>query len=148
MEEPDEGGEAPCWAERVCDVCGSFLEPGRAHRCVRTAALDRWRDEPGADGVVWSLQGARQVEANLVVLGPGGMIGEHVNDVVDVLIVVVGGSATVVVNEVALPVALHDLVFVPRLAPRAIKAGPDGVRYLSTHVARPGLTVGSRSLPR
>jgi quercetin dioxygenase-like cupin family protein len=94
--------------------------------------------------VVWSLQGDRQLEANLVVLGPGGRIGEHINASVDVLIVVVGGSATVIIDEVAVPVTLHDLVFVPRLARRAITAGPDGVRYVSTHVARPGLTVGSR----
>lgn len=98
--------------------------------------------------MVWSLPGARQLDANLVVLGPGGRIGEHVNAGVDVLIVVLAGSATVVVDDAVLPVAVHDLVFLPRGARRAVDAGPEGVRYVGTHVARPGLTIGSATTSR
>ncbi len=29
-----EGGDAPCWADSVCDACGALLHPDAAHRCA------------------------------------------------------------------------------------------------------------------
>ena len=140
----DEGGDAACWAERVCDGCGAVVESGTDHRCVRTARLDALHSSQGADGVVWSLGGPRQIEANLVDLGPGGLIAEHVNQDVDLLMLVLGGSATIVADGQARALALHDLALVPRGSRRAVVAGPDGCQYLSVHTARPGPTIRTR----
>ncbi|HZQ57742.1 MAG TPA: cupin domain-containing protein [Acidimicrobiales bacterium] len=133
---PDAGGDAACWAGQVCDACGGVLGP--VHRCTRRVHLDHLRPGAGADGVVWSLAGDRQLDVNLVVLGPGSAIGEHDNDVVDVCLVVLSGSATLVVDGLEHALSAHELAFVPRGARRAITAGSEGVRYLSTHVARAG----------
>lgn len=133
---PDAGGDAACWAGQVCDACGGVLGPG--HRCTRRVHLDHLRPGTGADGVVWSLPGERQLDVNLVVLGPGGGIGEHTNDAVDVCVVLLEGSAALVIDGVEHALSAHELAFVPRGARRAITAGRDGVRYLSMHVAGPG----------
>jgi len=140
----DEGGEPACWAERVCDGCGALVEAEIDHRCVRTARLDLVRPGPGADGVVWSLGGPRQLEANVVDLGPAAGISEHLNEDVDVLILILGGSASIIVDDVARFLAEHDLALVPRGARRALVAGAGGARYLSIHMARPGPTIRTR----
>ena len=140
----DEGGDAACWLQRVCEECGMLVEPGREHRCVRAARLDHIDPGAGPDGVVWSLGGQRDMEVNLVVLGAGSVIGEHLNRAVDVVIVVLDGSAAVTVDGVARWVGVHDLLVVPKGARRALAAGVGGVRYASIHVARPGPTVERR----
>jgi len=53
-------------------------------------------------------------------------------------VVVLSGSATLVVDGLEHALFAHELAFVPRGARRAITAGEEGVRYLSSHVARPG----------
>jgi hypothetical protein len=42
-------------------------------------------------GVIWTLEGSGDLNANLVRFDAGGGVGEHVNDEVDVLFVGVGG---------------------------------------------------------
>ena len=143
----DEGGEAPCWAERVCDGCGAVVEPGIDHQCVRTARLDMLHPGPGADGVVWSLGGPRQLEANVVDLGPAAGIAEHLNEGVDVLILILRGSGSIIIDGVAHPLAEHDLVLVPSGSRRSLIAGADGIQYLSIHMARPAPTIRIRSAP-
>jgi quercetin dioxygenase-like cupin family protein len=138
---PDEGGDAACWLPQVCEQCGQVLERPMDHRCVRAVGLDRVVPPPGPDGVVWALGGERQLDVNLVVLGPSGGIGEHGNPAVDVAMVVLDGSAQVTIDGVARPLAPHDFVFVPRGARRGVTAGAGGVRYLTVHVARPGPTI-------
>jgi len=140
---PDEGGDAPCWAGRVCDACGALVEPGIDHWCAGVAHLDRLAAGGGPDGVIWALGGPRQLDANLVALAPGGEIGAHQNPEVDVLIVVLAGSGQLTVDGSDQALASHDLVLIPRGAVRKIAAGPGGMSYLSVHRARPGLTIGS-----
>lgn len=137
----EEGGDAACWLGGVCDECGALIERNGEHRCVRAARLGHVDPGPGPDGVVWSLGGARQLEVNLVVLGPAGGVGDHVNTAVDVVIVVLEGSATVLVDGVARPLAEHDLLLVPPGARRSVVAGTAGARYLSIHASRPGPTI-------
>jgi quercetin dioxygenase-like cupin family protein len=140
---PDEGGDPACWLPQVCEQCGQVVEDPTDHRCVRAVGLERVVPPPGPDGVIWALGGERQLEVNLVVLGASGVIGEHLNEAVDVAMVVLDGSAHVTVDGLARPVATHDLVFVPRGTRRGVTAGAGGVRYLTVHVARPGPTIRS-----
>jgi len=140
---PEEGGDGPGWGELVCDVCGVVVEPGTWHECGRVAHLDRLGPDGGADGVIWALAGARQLDANLVALAPAGEIGAHRNDEVDVLIVVLAGSGELTVDGADQALATHDLALIPCGARRHIVAGPAGMRYLSIHRVRSGLMIGS-----
>jgi quercetin dioxygenase-like cupin family protein len=93
------------------------------------------------DGVAWS-SAPEGLNANLVVLAPGAGIGEHRNDEVDVLVVVLAGAATVTVDGASHDMGAGTAGVVPRGAARAIRAGAEGARYLSIHRARGALQVG------
>jgi quercetin dioxygenase-like cupin family protein len=98
----------------------------------------------GPGGVAWTLDAEADLNANLVILPPGGEIGAHVNGELDVLVVVLAGSGLVRVDDDSRQLARHSLVLLPRGARRAIEAGPAGLRYLTVHRRRGGLTIGGR----
>src|SRR5215212_10815350 len=56
-------------------------------------------------GVIWTLEGSSDLNANLVRFETGRGVGEHVNDEVDVLIVGVSGSGFVGVDGDEHPVS-------------------------------------------
>jgi len=68
-------------------------------------------------------------------------VADHVNVERDVLLVVVAGSATIQVDGTAHRLAAPAALVVPKRARRSITAGPDGVRYVSSHLRRPGLQI-------
>lgn len=96
---------------------------------------------PG-DGVVWALESSSDLNANLVRLGPGGSIGEHVNGEVDVLIVVVSGDGTLRVGDVEAPLGPDVLANVPKGTRRAVSAGHAGLAYLTVHRRRGPIDLG------
>jgi quercetin dioxygenase-like cupin family protein len=99
---------------------------------------------PGAGGVVWSAS-PEGLHTNLVVLDAGGTIPAHRNDAIDVLVVVLAGTGTLTVDETPVGLAPSAALLVPRGTKRAIRAGADGLRYLTIHAARPPLspTIGA-----
>jgi quercetin dioxygenase-like cupin family protein len=92
------------------------------------------------DGVAWSAA-PTGLNVNLVALGPGGPIGEHRNDEVDVLVVVVAGEVTVSVDDDPHHVEAGGAGVIPHGTARGITAGLDGARYLTVHQARGPLQV-------
>ncbi len=98
-------------------------------------------DEPGT-GVVWTLEGSAQVNANLVRFDSGGGVAEHVNEEVDVLFVGVAGSGTVRVGGEEHALSAGRLVFAPRGARRSTGASSDGFAYLTVHRRRDPLRIG------
>ena len=99
----------------------------------------------GADGVVWSLDERHDLNANLVRLSPGGAVGEHRNDEVDVLVVVLAGSGTLVVDGEPVALAADRIVAVPRGTRRSIRASDDeGLLHLTVHRQRGPLTIRPR----
>lgn len=96
-------------------------------------------DGPG--GVVWSLAGAEQLNANLVVLPPHGEIGEHRNDTVEVLVVGLSGEVEITVDGEPWRVGPGRIAVVPLHTRRALRAGADGARYLTAHVRREPLGI-------
>lgn len=138
----DEGGDSPCWAERVCEACGVLVPPGAPHSCGEVTHLDQL-DVGGSGGVIWAMGGERQLDVNVVALAPGGGIGAHQNREVDVLIVVIAGAGNLTLDGAVHSLAPHDLVTVPRGATREISAGSGGMRYLSIHRARPPIAIGA-----
>ena len=104
---------------------------------LATAAPDR-------RGALWQLaEQGREMDANLVRLPPGAEVGEHQEDVLDVLLVVVAGSGRVATGAEVLELAATTVLWLPRTSRRALVAGPDGLAYLTVHRRRPGLTIKS-----
>ncbi|MDK0521234.1 hypothetical protein [Streptomyces sp. ML-6] len=93
-------------------------------------------------GALWQLaEQGRELDANLVRLPPGAEVGEHQEDVLDVLLVVVEGSGRITTPDGVLDLAPTTAVWLPRGSRRALAAGPDGLAHLTVHRRRPGLTI-------
>jgi mannose-6-phosphate isomerase-like protein (cupin superfamily) len=91
---------------------------------------------------MWSLPHGGDLDANLVRLEPGGCIGEHVNDDVDVLVFVRSGTGQLGLGETLVDLASDHLVLIPQGVRRSITAGPAGITYLSVHRRRAPLGIG------
>ncbi len=96
----------------------------------------------GRSGVVWTLDGSADLNANLVRFGAGGGVAEHVNDEVDVLLVGVCGSGSVEVEGEEYSLSGGIMVFVPRGARRSILSASEDFAYLSVHRRRGPLRIG------
>jgi len=107
------------------------------------AALAALLGQPG-NGVHWTLPEPSELNVNLVRLDAGGSIEAHVNDTRDVAVVALAGSGTVEVDGHDHHLAPHTVVHVPKGSRRGIRAGDDGLNYLTIHVRNPPLTLGRR----
>ena len=97
---------------------------------------------PEQRGALWRLsEPARQLDANLIRLPAGADVGEHQENDLDVMLLVVAGSGALLDVERELPLGVGSLAWLPRGARRGLRAGPDGLVYLTVHRRRPGLAV-------
>lgn len=99
------------------------------------------------DGVHWTLHVSDDLNANLVHLDPGHEVGAHVNDSVDVLLVVFEGQGEVVVDGDRHALGPTAVAHVPCGARRSIHAGASGLTYLTVHRRRGGLAIGPPRRP-
>jgi hypothetical protein len=113
--------------------------PGRAEVVDLSPFL-----QAAGDGVHWSLGEPGDLNVNLVRLGAERAMEEHVNDAVDIVVIVLGGSGELVVDGVGVPLATDVVAHVPKGAARSIRAGRQGLSYLTVHRRRDPLTVGAR----
>ena len=86
-------------------------------------------------GPQWGMQ-SDDLNATLLDWAPGDGVAAHANNELDVLIVVLEGSACIDLSGVAHELRSCELLLMPRGSTRAITAGTDGVRYLSIHRRR------------
>ena len=135
----DEGGDPPCWAHLFDDEIGCTSGAGQVV-VVDVGATDT----RGRSGVVWSLPHGGDLDANLVHLDPGGAIGAHVNDDVDVLVSVIAGRGHLVVNGESFELHGDVLAMVSKGSRREVLAGSEGLTYLSIHRRRGPLAIGTR----
>jgi quercetin dioxygenase-like cupin family protein len=132
-EDRDEGGDPACWAHLV--------EPGDDAPSTGVDLTPLLH--AAGNGVHWTLPGEGDLNANLVRLDPGHRVGAHVNDEVDVLVVVLAGHGEAHVDGHSVPLRPHVVVHLPRGAARTIGADEDGLTYLTVHRRRAGgLTIG------
>ncbi|MFD5937730.1 AraC family ligand binding domain-containing protein [Streptomyces griseus] len=97
---------------------------------------------PDERGALWHLaEQGRELDANLVRLPPGAEVGEHQEDVLDVLLVVLAGAGSARAGGRDLPLGPGTVLWLPRTSQRALAAGPDGLTYLTVHRRRPGLAI-------
>jgi len=91
--------------------------------------------------VLWALETA-DLDVNLVAWPAGDGVADHVNDQVDVLLVVVGGGLLLRLDGSDVPLAAGQAIVVPKGTSRSITAEATGVTYLSAHRRRGPLNVG------
>jgi quercetin dioxygenase-like cupin family protein len=120
----DEGGDAACWAHLFEGVQGADLATMAAATSVR--------------GPAWRLIDA-DLNANLLVFDSGQGIEPHVNHAVDVLIVGVAGTGSLVIDGITTSLAAGRVVLIPKGRERSIRAESDRFAYLTVHRARGGL---------
>jgi quercetin dioxygenase-like cupin family protein len=94
-------------------------------------------------GPLWGMA-SRDLNATLLAWPPGHVVAEHANAEVDVLLVVLGGGGVVVVDQRKHALAPGHVLLVEKGSSRTIRAGADGLRYLSVHKRRGPLTVAPR----
>ncbi|HEY7195792.1 MAG TPA: hypothetical protein VH306_01250 [Gaiellaceae bacterium] len=94
-------------------------------------------------GPVW---GAESEDLNATLLEWEAADGppEHVNDDLDVLVVVLDGSADVTVGAERRRLDRGEALIIAKGRRRRIVAGPNGVSYLSVHRRRPRLQIRTR----
>ena len=90
------------------------------------------------DGPVWSLN-SEQLNINLLRFGMGQGIAPHVNDEVDVLIVIVEGEGALTLGDEERPIRTGEAALIPRGARRGIRCTSGALAYLSCHRRRGGL---------
>jgi len=96
--------------------------------------------QPGGHGPVWGVA-SDELNVTLLVWRPGEGQPEHVNEERDVVLVALAGSGTVVVDGVGESLGAGQLALLPRGSRRSVTAGGDGLRCLSVHRRRGGLTI-------
>lgn len=99
-------------------------------------------DAHGVGGVVWKLPHQGDLDGNLVRLAAGRSVDAHVNDEVDVLLVVRRGDGEMTVDGERHELGERAIALIPRGARRSIVAGPDGISYLSVHRHRGPMSIG------
>jgi len=112
---------------------------------VDLSLVDDDEDGGRGGGVVWSLPDDGDLNANKVRLDAGHVIAGHVNDEVDVALLVLDGDGQLAVGGDTDQLAPGVFALVPKGSHRAITAGPTGVTYLSIHRRRGPLTIGQRT---
>lgn len=97
---------------------------------------------PDQRGALWQLaEAGRELDANLVRLPAGAEVGEHQEDVLDVLLVVLEGGGHVRVAGGELVLGARTVLWLPRTSRRAFVAGAEGLVYLTVHRRRPGMVI-------
>ncbi|MFH8793695.1 hypothetical protein [Streptomyces sp. NPDC017941] len=101
-------------------------------------------------GALWKLaEERRQLDANLLRLPPGGVVAEHEENALDVLLVVVAGDGFLDSEGQELALSSGAVVWLPRGSRRGLRAGPQGLVHLTVHGRRPGMSIaGSAPPPR
>jgi quercetin dioxygenase-like cupin family protein len=104
---------------------------------ARTGAADE-------RGAVWRLaEPERHLDANVIALPPQGRIEQHAGPAEDVLWHVLAGRGTLETDTGAIELREGALVWLPRGSRRAVAAGDEGLRYLSVHRRKGGLSIGA-----
>jgi mannose-6-phosphate isomerase-like protein (cupin superfamily) len=109
-----------------------------------SSAVDLWEiaSVERGSGTVWTQEGSEDLNANLVRFEAGEGVGTHANYEVDVLLLGVLGSGTVVVDGEEFALGPGRLVFVPKGCLRATRSAPgEEFAYLTVHRRRGPMSV-------
>lgn len=91
-------------------------------------------------GPVWSY-GEGDLDINLVIFRAGDGVGEHTNNEVDVLGIILDGEALLEIEGERARLHRGQAFYIPKGVRRSIQAAGDRVAYLTCHRRRGGLRV-------
>jgi uncharacterized cupin superfamily protein len=91
-------------------------------------------------GPVWGMA-SRDLNATLLAWPAGHEVAEHVNDEVDVLVIVLDGDGTATIDGRSHAMTGGGALLFPCGTRRRIRAGDGGLRYLSVHRRRGPLQI-------
>ena len=94
-------------------------------------------------GPLWGMA-STDLNATLLAWRPGHEVPEHVNEELDVLVIVLSGNGTAIIDGESHDLAAGNAILVPRGTRRQITAGDLGLRYLSVHRRRGPLQIQGR----
>jgi quercetin dioxygenase-like cupin family protein len=83
----------------------------------------------------------RHFDANIIHLQPGSRIEAHAGPEFDVLLHILHGDGQLMTEVGTLALRPGELLWLPRLSRREIRAGEQGLTYLTVHSRRSGLTI-------
>jgi len=91
-------------------------------------------------GPLWGMA-SPDLNATLLAWPPGHGVEAHVNAELDVLVIVLAGDGSAIIDGEAHALAPGSALLIPRATRRAITAGAAGLRYLSVHRRRGPLQI-------
>ena len=89
-------------------------------------------------GALWGTE-SEDLNATVVSWPGGGGVDAHVNDLVDVVMIVLTGSGRLRVDAEEIGLEVGQVVVIPKAASREIRAGQNGVTYVNVHKRKPKL---------
>ena len=137
----EEGGDAPCWAHLFDAETGdvSCSESGEVIAAASLVAdLPAIARSLTQSGTAWTLK-SDDLNANLLVLNEGGRSSQHVNELLDVLIIGISGSGFVTIDGEASKLGAGGVILAPKGSRRSIRAVGEQFAYLTCHRRRGGL---------
>jgi mannose-6-phosphate isomerase-like protein (cupin superfamily) len=91
-------------------------------------------------GPLWGMASA-DLNATLLAWPPGHEVAEHVNGELDVLVIVLDGHGSAIIDGESHDLAAGSAILIPRGTRRRITADQAGLRYLSVHRRRGPLQI-------
>lgn len=91
-------------------------------------------------GPLWGMA-SDDLNATLLAWPPRHELVEHVNAELDVLVIVLDGGGSAVIDGEAHDLTAGSALLIPRGAHRRVTAGDSGLRYLSVHRRRGPLQI-------
>ncbi len=137
----EEGCDAPCWAHLFDEETGdvSCSESGEMIATASDVAdLPAIAASLSSSGTAWTLR-SNDLNANLLVLNPGGRSPEHVNERLDVLIIGISGGGVVTIDGQPHNLGAGGAILAPKGSSRSIRALGEPFAYLACHQKRGGL---------
>jgi quercetin dioxygenase-like cupin family protein len=95
-------------------------------------------------GPLWGMASS-DLNATLLAWPPGHELVEDTNTELDVLLIVLEGGGVATVDEQEHPLVPGSALLVQKGSSRAIRAGAEGVRYVSVHRRRGPLQIAETS---
>jgi quercetin dioxygenase-like cupin family protein len=95
---------------------------------------------PQGTGPLWGMASS-DLNATLLAWPAGQELEEHANTERDVLLVVLDGSGTARIDGERHDLSRGHALLIPKGTTRAVRAGDEGIRYLSVHLRRHGVQI-------
>jgi quercetin dioxygenase-like cupin family protein len=105
---------------------------------TQDAVVDLLR--PDGTGPLWGMASS-DLNATLLAWPAGHEVAEHTNAELDVFLIVLQGGGAAAVDQRQLVLSPGDALLIEKGRSRAIRAGSEGIRYLSVHRRKGALQV-------